>query len=142
MNHTITTTAATTTTVRVNPTTWSTAYGFDQGQLRPMPQRWLTVAGQGPVDEVGALLHEGDVCAQLSLTMRNVESVLTAAGMGYPDVLRMTVYTTDVDATLASYAAITERLELSGATSPTTLIGVSRLAQPGMAVEIEVTAAR
>ena len=129
-------------TVRINPTTWSSAFGFDQGQLRPLPVHWLTVAGQGPVDDTGALLHEGDVCAQLSLTMRNVEAVLSAAGMGYPDVIRMTVYTTDVDATLASYTAITERLEPAGATPPMTLVGVSRLAQPGMAVEIEVTAAR
>lgn len=133
---------AITPTVRINPTTWSSAFGFDQGQLRPLPERWLTIAGQGPVDETGALLHEGDVCAQLSLTMRNVESVLSAAGMGYGDVVRMTVYTTDVDATIKSYSAVTERLALAGATPPTTLIGVSRLAQPGMAVEIEVTAAR
>ena len=133
---------AITPTVRINPTTWSSAFGFDQGQLRPLPERWLTIAGQGPVNEAGALLHEGDVCAQLSLTMRNVESVLSAAGMGYGDVVRMTVYTTDVDATLESYSAITERLALAGATPPATLIGVNRLAQPGMAVEIEVTAAR
>lgn len=135
-------TTSITPTVHVNPTTWSTAFGYDQGQLRQLPERWLTVAGQGPVDETGTLLHEGDVCAQLSLAMSNIESVLSAAGMGYVDVLRMTVYTTDVDATLASYSAITERLQLAGATPPATLIGVTRLAHPGMAVEIEVTAAR
>ena len=54
----------------------------------------------------------------------------------------MTIYTTDMDATLAAYGAIIERLALAAATPPTTLLGVTRLAIPGMAVEIEVTAAR
>jgi len=132
----------TTTPVRVNPATWTSAFGYDQGQLRPAPSQWLTVAGQGPVDDRGVPLHEGDVCAQLSLTMRNVETVLTAVGMTFADVLRMTVYTTDVDATLAFYGAITERLAPTGATPPATLVGVTRLAHPETAVEIEVTAAR
>ena len=65
----------------INPTNWSAALGFDQAQLRRTPSRLLTVAGQGPVDDNGVLLHEGDICAQLSLTMRNIETVLAAAGM-------------------------------------------------------------
>ena len=44
----------------VNPTDWAAAFGYDQGQLRPAPATVLTVAGQGPVDERGVLLHTGD----------------------------------------------------------------------------------
>jgi len=123
---------------RINPSTWSAALAFDQAQLRPAPAELLTVAGQGPVDQSGQLLHEGDICAQLSLTMRNIETVLAAAGMTWADVLRLNIYTTDVDGTLAAYNAVVERL--GGATPPATLLGVSRLAILGMAVEIEVTA--
>jgi len=129
-------------TVRINTTQWSAAFGFDQGQLRTMPTELLTIAGQGPVDDRGELLHEGDVCAQLSLSMRNVGHVLSAAGMSFADVTRMTIYTTDMDATLASHEAIVEQLAAVLATPPATLVGVSRLAISGMAVEIEVTAAR
>ncbi|MET0863913.1 MAG: Rid family hydrolase [Nakamurella sp.] len=136
----MTTTTMTTGPERINPSSWNATLGFDQAQLRPSPAQVLTVAGQGPVDEDGALLHEGDICAQLSLTMRNIETVLAAAGMAWADVTRLTVYTTDIDGTLAAYNAILERL--GGATPPATLLGVSRLALPGMAVEIEVTAAR
>ena len=125
---------------RINPSSWNAALRFDQAQLRPAPAELLTVAGQGPVDESGRLLHEGDICAQLSLTMRNIETVLAAARMNWADVLRLTIYTTDVDGILAAYDAIIERLD--EATPPATLLGVSRLAIPGMAVEIEVTAAR
>lgn len=136
------TTATQPTVQRINPTSWSEAFGFDQAQSRPAPSRLLTVSGQGPVDETGALLHEGDAAAQVALAMTNLETVLSAGGMTFADVLRMTVYAVDVDAVLAAYGVIGERLGRAGATPPMTLVGVARLAIPGMLVEIEVSAGR
>ena len=127
---------------RINPSPWSAAFGFDQAQLRPAPTRLLTAAGQGPVDETGTLLHEGDPAAQLALAVENVEAVLAAAGMDLADVLRLTVYAVDVDAVLAAFDVLTERLARVGATPPMTLVGVARLALPGMQVELDVTAGR
>lgn len=128
--------------VSINPTTWNLPLGYDQAQLRRFPERLLTLAGQGSLDESGALLHEGDVTAQLALAMANVEALLGAGGMDLGDVLALTVHTTDVDAALAGYGAVLERLALAGATPPATLVGVTRLAVPGMAVEITVQAGR
>ena len=108
----------------------------------PHPPTILTVAGQGPVDEDGQLLHEGDAAAQIALAMTNVEAVLHAGGMDFRDVLRMTIYAVDVDAILANYGVLIERLTVSAATPPTSLVGVSRLAIPGMLLEVEVTAGR
>jgi enamine deaminase RidA (YjgF/YER057c/UK114 family) len=127
---------------RLNPTPWSAAFGFDQGQLRPAPSRLLTVSGQGPVDETGALLHEDDPAAQLALAVANLEAVLAAGGMDLADVHRLTVYATDVDAVLAHHDVLAERLARTGATPPTTLVGVARLALPGMLVELEASAGR
>jgi enamine deaminase RidA (YjgF/YER057c/UK114 family) len=127
---------------RINPTTWNEPFGFDQAQLRRAPEWVLTVAGQGPVDGDGQLVHEGDVAAQVAQAMANVEIVLAAAGMDLGDVFGMTVYAVDVDAVLASYGAIGRRLAAYGATPPSTLVGVDRLSIPGMAVEITVTAGR
>ena len=135
-------TTATHTPVRINPTTWNEPFGFDQAQLRVAPQRILTVAGQGPVDSDGALMHVDDVAAQVALAMANVEIVLAAGGMDLGDVFAMTVYAVDVDAVLAAYGGIGRRLTAYGATPPSTLVGVSRLSIPGMAVEITVTAGR
>lgn len=128
--------------IRINPTVWSAGLRFDQAQLRAAPGRLLTVAGQGPIDADGQLLHVDDMCAQMALAMANVEELLAAGGMDLRDVTRLTVYVTDIDAALASYGAITERLDALGATPPTTLLEVSRLAIPGMAVEIDATAGR
>ncbi|TKJ30274.1 RidA family protein [Blastococcus sp. CCUG 61487] len=127
---------------RINPSGWRAALGFDQAQLRPAPATLLTASGQGPVDEHGALLHEGDPAAQLALAVENVEALLAAAGMDLRDVLRLTVHAVDVDAVLASWDVLVERLARVGATPPMTLVGVTRLALPGMLVELEITAGR
>ena len=127
---------------RINPTTWNEPFGFDQAQLRRAPEWVLTVSGQGPVDADGQLVHPDDVAAQVAQAMANVEIVLAAAGMDLGDVFQMTVYAVDVDAVLAAYGAIGRRLAAYGATPPSTLVGVSRLSIPKMAVEITVTAGR
>lgn len=126
--------------VRINPSTWNLGLGFDQAQLRPAPTSLLTLAGQGPVDDDGRLLHAGDLTAQLALAVRNVEDLLAAAGFTLADVLSLTVHTTDVDALLATYHVLTARF--APATPPATLVGVTRLALPGMAVELTVQAGR
>jgi enamine deaminase RidA (YjgF/YER057c/UK114 family) len=127
---------------RIDPHAWSAALGFDQAQVRPAPARLLTAAAQGSVDERGELLHEDDPAAQLALALANVEALLAAGGMDLGDVLRLTVHTVDVDAVLAHLDVLTERLAPAGATPPLTLLGVARLAVPGMLVALEVTAGR
>ena len=127
---------------RINPTSWNTGFRYDQAQLRPAPTQLLTVAGQGSLDADGALLHEGDLTAQMALAMANLEDLLARGGMDLRDVTRLVVHVTDMDAALAAYGAITERLDAVGATPPATLLQVARLALPGMAVEIDATAGR
>ncbi|MEJ2889390.1 RidA family protein [Actinomycetospora aeridis] len=127
---------------RINPTSWNAGFRYDQAQLRSAPARLLTVAGQGSIDADGALLHEGDMSAQMSLAMANIEDLLARGGMDLRDVTRLVVHVTDMDAALAAYGAITERLDAAGATPPATLVAVARLAVPGMAVEIDATAGR
>ena len=60
--------------------------------------------------------------------------------MTIADVVRLTVYTTDVDALLAGYGSAAEALAPN--LPAMTLIGVSRLAFPELKVEIEATAVR
>lgn len=126
----------------VNPSTWSQAQGYDQGQLRAAPGVVLTVAAQGSLDSWGRLVHEGDPAAQLALALVNLEGVLAAAGMVPGDLAQLRVYTTDMDATLAVYDTLVARLAEVEARPPTTLLEVSRLPVPGMTVSIEAIAFR
>lgn len=127
--------------VRVNPSTWSQALGFDQGQVRT-GARLLTIAGQGPLDERGLLLHEGDPAAQLALALANVAAVLDGAGMDWPDVAQLRVHTTDLDGLLEVYDTLVDHLGTVGARPPATLVEVTRLPVPGMTVLIDGLAIR
>jgi enamine deaminase RidA (YjgF/YER057c/UK114 family) len=132
----------TTTHTTVNPWTWQDAFAFSQAVVVPAGERTVLLAGQGPVDADGAVLHAGDMAGQIGVAMDNVETVLAATGMSLADVVRMTLYTTDIDRFFEAYGAYAGRLAEAGVQPPASLIGVARLALPGMDVEIEATASR
>lgn len=135
-------TTTTATTTPVNPWTWSAEHGYEQGTLVEGATRTLFCAGQTSVDADGTPMHVGDVAAQLHLAIDNLEAVLAAAGMALADVVRLNLFTTDLDAFYPAYGQAIGRLRAAGCRSAGTLLEVSRLALPGLAVEIEATAVR
>ena len=60
--------------------------------------------------------------------------------MTLANLVRLNVYTTDVDALLPHYGELAGRLGAAGVLPTTTMLGVSRLAVPGQLVELEGTA--
>ena len=124
----------------VNPWTWQDQMGYVQANDVSGAQRTIFLAGQGSVDEEGAPVHPGDMEAQLNQTLDNVETVLREAGAGLSDVVRLNIYTTDVDGFFEAYGTVAGRLAQAGCRPASTLLGVTRLAYPEMLVEIEATA--
>jgi 2-iminobutanoate/2-iminopropanoate deaminase len=98
----------------------------------------LFVSGCVPVDAEGQLVGGDDVVAQARQVFRNVGEVLAAAGAGFADVVKVTVFLTDV----AERAAINPvRREVFGPARPaSTLVEVAALAVPGAKIEIEAVA--
>ena len=98
----------------------------------------LFVSGCVPVDAAGKLVGGDDVVAQARQTFENVGAVLAAAGAGFEDVVKVTVYLTDVDDRPKINPV---RQEFFGETRPaSTLVEVSRLAIPGAKIEVEAVA--
>jgi enamine deaminase RidA (YjgF/YER057c/UK114 family) len=125
----------------INPWSWSEGLGFVQAVESRDFSRIVHCAGQTSADENGRLLHPGDMAAQLGQALDNVETVLAGAGLSLGDVTRLSYYTTDVDAFLAVQAEhLLPRLRAAGCQSSGVLLGVARLASPGMLIEIEATA--
>ena len=89
----------------VNPWQWSLQFGFNQGEIVEGGQRVLFCAGQTSVDGDGNAMFAGDMPAQISLAVDNLEAVLRGAAMSLANVVRLNIYTTDVDAFFASAAA-------------------------------------
>ncbi len=124
----------------VNPWPWSLGFTFNQAELIEGHRRVLVCSGQTATDGDGLPQHHGDMAAQLTLALDNLETVLAAAGMGLADVVRLGVFTTDVDRLLEHYQVVVDRLEAAGVRPPSTLLGVARLAAPELLVELEATA--
>jgi enamine deaminase RidA (YjgF/YER057c/UK114 family) len=124
----------------VNPVTWSAALGFNQGELVSAHTRTLYCSGQTAMGEDGTPRHAGDMAAQLALSLENLEAVLDAAGMSLASLVRLNVYTTDVDLLFQHYGELASRLAAAGVAPTTTMLGVTRLAIPGQMVELEGTA--
>jgi 2-iminobutanoate/2-iminopropanoate deaminase len=98
----------------------------------------LFISGCAPLDDRDQLVGEGDVVAQARQVLTNIGTILRHAGGGFADVLKVTVYLLDVE----DRKAVNEvRKEFFGDSRPaSTLVEVSRLAVPGMLVEIEAVA--
>ncbi len=124
----------------VNPVTWSMDLGFNQGELVSGQTRTLYVSGQTATSDDGKPRHDGDMAAQLTLSVDNLEAVLSGAGMSLANLVRLNVYTTDVDLLFQHYGALAGRLGAAGVAPASTLLGVTRLAVPGLLVELEGTA--
>ena len=98
----------------------------------------LFVSGVVPVDEQGDLAGGDDVVEQARAVFRNLEAVLAAGGASFADVVKVTVFLTDVDDRPKINPV---RQEVFGAARPaSTLVEVSRLAIDGAKIEVEAVA--
>ena len=99
---------------------------------------FLHVSGIVPVDGEGRLVGGDDAVAQTRRVFENMSAVLAAGGCGFEDVVKVTVFLTDIDDRPLINPV---RQAVFGDTRPaSTLIEVPRLAVPGAKVEIECVA--
>jgi len=96
------------------------------------------VSGIVPVDERLELVGGDDVVAQARKVFENMREVLAAAGCTFADVVKVTLFLTDVnDRPLVN----TVRQDVFGGTRPaSTLVEVPALAIPGAKIEVEAVA--
>jgi enamine deaminase RidA (YjgF/YER057c/UK114 family) len=121
----------------INPWSWSVELGFDQAQLIEGHQRLLVCSGQDAVDADGNPQHPGDMAAELELALDNLEAVLGAADMTLANIVRLNVYTTDVDEVFKHFARVSDRFGRSCFANST--LGVAQL-PANLLVMLEATA--
>jgi enamine deaminase RidA (YjgF/YER057c/UK114 family) len=126
----------------INPWSWQDKYGFVQANEISGAARTLVCSGQTAIDADGNAIHSGDIAAQLKVALDNLEEVLHKADFSLSDVVRMIIYTTDVDKLISVYESMAIRLAKAKCQTTQTLVGVARLAFPDLMVEIEATAMR
>ena len=97
------------------------------------------IAGQVANGPDGKLVGEGDVAAQAEQVFANIRAVLVACGGSMEDIVKITVFTTDL-AHRPALAEARKRHFRSGQFPASTFLVVSSLADPRFLVEIEAVA--
>jgi enamine deaminase RidA (YjgF/YER057c/UK114 family) len=116
-------------------TIWEDRFGYSRavkvGNL-------IHVSGTADTDPAGVTSGRGDAYAQTRRILQKIEAALKDLGASMGDVVRTRIYTTDIDAWEEIARAHGEFFsEIKPATS---LLGISRLIDPDMVVEIEAEA--
>jgi len=102
------------------------------------PAKMVFCSGQIPLDaKSGEFVGAGDVRIQTATVMKNLNAVLTAAGASFADVVKTTIFLTD----LSDFAAVNEIYGRHFPTRPPARATVQVAALPkGALVEIEAIA--
>jgi len=99
----------------------------------------LYVAGQVALDAEGSLVGEGSIDAQVAQVWQNLQAVLAYAGGSVEDIVKITVFTTDI-AHRPAIAAARDAVFPNGRYPASTFLVVQSLARPELLVEIEAIA--
>jgi enamine deaminase RidA (YjgF/YER057c/UK114 family) len=121
----------------VNPPELHPAPGFSHIALAH-GTKLVHFAGQLGIGPDFSLLAE-DLHGQTVAAMRNLETAMGAVDVGWDDIVRRTIYTTQP----TEYETITRAIDevTGGADHPAqTIVGITGLAVPGCLIEIECTA--
>jgi enamine deaminase RidA (YjgF/YER057c/UK114 family) len=99
----------------------------------------LYVSGSVAVDSKGRLVAPGDMAGQMRAVYTNIRRTLAAHGADFDEVVKETIYTTDMEALLKASDLRFEYYDKERL--PTvSWVQVQRLVDPGFLVEIEVVA--
>jgi len=103
------------------------------------PGSLIFLSGQLSRDANGNLVGPGDMMEQTRQAIRNMKTVLEAAGGSLSDIVSIVVYTTDIrqfkDIVVARTEFFKEKLPTS------TIVEVNHLADPGLLIEFQAIAA-
>ena len=107
------------------------ALGYRVGNL-------VFLSGQAAIDEQGAVVGVDDFDAQAAQTFANIGRVLEAAGSSMQQIVKVTIYLTDMD----NFPKILELRErhFTPPYPADTIVEISALGLPELTIEVEVTA--
>ncbi len=97
------------------------------------------IAGQTAVDENGNVVGKGNIEAQTRQVFQNLQKCLESVGAGFDKVVKLNIYSTDLDAHLECITKL-RREYFPKEPAASTTIQVSRLVHPDWLIEIEAIA--
>jgi len=120
---------------QVNPWEWQHAFGYSQAWRVEDPRSIIHLAGQVAITPDGTSLGDADFDTQARQVFRNLQAVLDEAGATFEDIVKVTVYLTDISH-LQDYRRIKGEF-ITGPQPASTALEVKGLAVPGLMIEVE-----
>jgi len=111
-------------------------FGYSQAVLI---DKTLYISGSVAADQNGRLVSPGDMAGQMRAAYSNIRRTLAAHGAGFEEVVKETIYTTDMDAMLKASDLRFEYYDKERLPT-TSWVQVQRLVDRGFLVQIEVIA--
>jgi 2-iminobutanoate/2-iminopropanoate deaminase len=111
-------------------------FGFSQAVLI---DKTLYISGSVAADDTGRLVAPGDMAGQMRAAYSNIQRTLAAHGADFEEVVKETIYTTNMDALLKASDLRFDYYN-KDMLPTTSWVQVQRLVDPGFLVEIEVVA--
>jgi enamine deaminase RidA (YjgF/YER057c/UK114 family) len=111
-------------------------FGFSQAVLI---DKTLYVSGSVAADQNGRLVAAGDMAGQMRAAYSNLQRTLAANGVGFDEVVKETIFTTDLEAMLKASDLRFEYYNKERLPA-VSWVQVQRLVDPGFLVQIEVIA--
>jgi len=126
----------------LNPKEMSTPRFYTHAVTAEGTGKLVYISGQVSWDASGNVVGKGDMRAQSEQVFRNVGHALAVAGAGWGDVVKMNGYMVGMHAErVSAYREVRQRYLKEGALPASTLVGVERLVDPELLLEVEVVAA-
>ena len=122
-----------------NPTGMNKPTAYSQVVEVNGPHRVVYIAGQTGVDASGKAAQ--GFRAQMTQVMENIKTALASVGGDFEHIVKITTYMTDLEANGAVYREVRASYFPNKSALPaSTLLQISRLADPAYLIEIETTA--
>ncbi len=100
----------------------------------------MFVSGQIAVNAAGEVVGVGDIHEQTRQVFRNIGTALSAVGLSYSDLIKITVFLTDMR-DLAAFRTVRDEFVDTLNPPASSLVQVAGLVRPESLIEIEAIAA-
>jgi 2-iminobutanoate/2-iminopropanoate deaminase len=121
------------------PTSPAPVRSYYSNAIKVSAGNLLFIAGQVSIDRDGQLVGAGDPAAQCEQILKNIAGLCEAAGATLADVIKVTVFVTDMDMLPKLAPVRTRYFPKDGPAS--TLVEVRRLVEPEWLLEIDAVVA-
>lgn len=124
----------------INPDGMASNPAYSQGVVTYGNGKTIYVGGQNAVNELGEIVGKNDLSAQTIQAMQNVQAVLEAAGAGWNQVVKLTVYILQGNDPVKAFQAAQSFLAKMPKPPAVTVVMVAGLGHPDWLLEIEAIA--